>query len=32
MRFSKPCALLERSSLPAFRRGIDMLIAANLRI
>jgi hypothetical protein len=32
VRFSKPCALLERSSLPAFRRGIDMLIAANLQI
>jgi hypothetical protein len=32
MRFSKPCALLERSSLPAFRRGIEMLITANLRI
>jgi hypothetical protein len=32
MRFSKPCALLERSSLPAFRRGIEMLIAENLQI
>lgn len=31
-RSSKPCALLERSTLPAFRRGIEMLIAANLQI
>jgi hypothetical protein len=29
MRFSKPCALLERSSLPAFRRGIETLVAAS---
>ena len=32
MRFSKPCALLERSSLPAFRRGIETLVAASFHI
>jgi hypothetical protein len=32
MRFNKPCALLERSSLPAFRKGIEMLVAANLQV
>jgi hypothetical protein len=31
VRFSKPCALLERSSLPAFQRGIEILAAASFR-
>ncbi|SFW30452.1 DUF2325 domain-containing protein [Nitrosovibrio sp. Nv17] len=27
-RFGKPCAMLERSGLPTFRRGVEMLAAA----
>ena len=29
MRLGKPCALLERSGLPTFRRGIEILAAAS---
>lgn len=30
MRFGKPCAMLERSGLPTFRKGVEILAAAAL--
>ncbi|WP_198140853.1 DUF2325 domain-containing protein [Nitrosospira sp. NpAV] len=30
MRFGKPCAMLERSGLPTFRKGVEVLAAAAL--